>query len=52
MFTSIIESGAILVAVVVIVLMTAINDWKKERQFRSLHKQLEMDHRVAVLMNK
>ena len=42
---------AILVAVVVVVLVTAINDWTKERQFRGLQKKLDTDSRFSVIRN-
>ena len=38
-----IDGAAILAAVVIVVLVTAINDWTKERQFRGLQKRLESD---------
>lgn len=38
-----IDGAAILSAVVIVVLVTAINDWTKERQFRGLQKRLESD---------
>ena len=38
-----IEGAAILAAVVIVVLVTALNDWTKERQFRGLQKKLESD---------
>lgn len=47
-----IEGVAILVAVCVVVFVTALNDWKKERQFRSLKKQIEKDNRASVIRNK
>ena len=36
-------------AVVLVVLVTAINDWTKERQFRGLQKKLDTDARFSVL---
>lgn len=36
-------------AVVLVVIVTAINDWTKERQFRGLQKKLETDTRFSVL---
>ncbi|CAH8539609.1 unnamed protein product [Dicrocoelium dendriticum] len=44
-----IEGVAILCAVVVVVLVTATNDWQKERQFRGLQEKIESDHRMSVL---
>lgn len=38
-----IDGAAILVAVVIVVLVTAGNDWTKEQQFRDLQKKLESD---------
>ena len=32
-----------------VVLVTAINDWTKERQFRGLQKKLDTDARFSVL---
>jgi len=36
-------------AVVVVVLVTSINDWKKERQFRGLQKKIEHEHKFSTL---
>ncbi|GMT05949.1 hypothetical protein PENTCL1PPCAC_28123, partial [Pristionchus entomophagus] len=44
-----IEGVAILVAVVTIVMITALNDWSKERQFRGLQSKIESDHRFSVI---
>jgi len=44
-----IEGVAIIVAVVVVVLVTAINDWSKERQFRGLKKNVDRQHRFSVV---
>nr|CDS22742.1 plasma membrane calcium transporting ATPase 2 [Echinococcus granulosus] len=44
-----IEGVAILVAVVVVVLVVAFNDWSKERQFRGLQNKIESDHKFAVI---
>lgn len=44
-----IEGVAILVAVVVVVLVIAFNDWSKERQFRGLQNKIESDHKFAVI---
>jgi len=38
-----------LIAVVLVVFVTAINDWTKERQFRGLQKKLETDAKFSVL---
>jgi len=40
---------AILGAVVVVVLVTAFNDWRKERQFRGLQSKIEHEHKFATL---
>ncbi|NP_001028822.1 sperm plasma membrane calcium transporting ATPase [Strongylocentrotus purpuratus] len=44
-----IEGVAILAAVVIVVLVTAFNDWSKERQFRGLQNKLESEHTIAVI---
>ena len=44
-----IEGVAILVAVLVVVLVTAFNDWQKERQFRGLQSRIEHEHRFATI---
>ncbi|VDK32176.1 unnamed protein product [Taenia asiatica] len=44
-----IEGVAILVAVIVVVLVVAFNDWSKERQFRGLQNKIESDHKFAVI---
>jgi len=44
-----IEGVAILVAVLVVVLVTAFNDWRKERQFRGLQSKIEHEHKFATL---
>jgi Ca2+ transporting ATPase len=46
-----IEGAAILVAVVVVVFVTAFNDWQKERQFRQLQNKIESEHKFAVIRN-
>lgn len=38
-----IDGAAILSAVIIVVTVTAINDWTKERQFRGLQRRLESD---------
>ena len=47
--TAWIEGFAILVAVVLVVFITALNDWTKDRQFRGLQKKLDSDSRFSVL---
>ncbi|CAF5109265.1 unnamed protein product, partial [Rotaria sp. Silwood1] len=44
-----IEGVAILVAVLVVVLVTAFNDWRKERQFRGLQDKIEKDQQTSVI---
>ncbi|CAF1360295.1 unnamed protein product [Rotaria magnacalcarata] len=46
-----IEGAAIIVAVVVVVLVTAFNDWTKERQFRGLQSKIESDQKFNVVRN-
>ncbi|ESO12682.1 hypothetical protein HELRODRAFT_63344 [Helobdella robusta] len=46
-----IEGVAILAAVVVVVFVTAFNDWRKERQFRGLKNKIEGDHKFNVIRN-
>ncbi len=40
-----IEGAAIIIAVIVVVLVTAFNDWTKERQFRGLQSKIELDQK-------
>ncbi|KHN78491.1 Plasma membrane calcium-transporting ATPase 3 [Toxocara canis] len=44
-----IEGCAILVAVIVVVLVTALNDWSKEKQFRGLQSKIETEHKFSVI---
>lgn len=44
-----IEGVAILIAVAIVVFVTAFNDWSKERQFRGLQNKLESEHTIAVI---
>ncbi|CAF0924356.1 unnamed protein product [Adineta ricciae] len=46
-----IEGAAIIVAVIVVVLVTAFNDWTKERQFRGLQSKIELDQKFNVVRN-
>jgi P-type Ca2+ transporter type 2B len=46
-----IEGIAILVAVIVVVFVTAFNDWRKERQFRGLQSKIEHEHKFATIRN-
>ncbi|VDN97833.1 unnamed protein product [Rodentolepis nana] len=44
-----IEGVAILVAVIVVVLVVAVNDWQKEKQFRGLQNRIEAEQKFTVL---
>ncbi|CAF1627067.1 unnamed protein product [Didymodactylos carnosus] len=44
-----IEGVAILAAVLVVVFVTALNDWRKERQFRGLQSKIEKDKVTSVV---
>lgn len=44
-----IEGLAILISVAVVVLVTAFNDYTKERQFRGLQSRIEGEHKFAVI---
>ncbi|KAI1710590.1 e1-E2 ATPase domain-containing protein [Ditylenchus destructor] len=44
-----IEGAAILFCVVVVVLVTAVNDYSKERQFRNLQAKIETGHKFSVI---
>ncbi|XP_014668842.1 PREDICTED: plasma membrane calcium-transporting ATPase 3-like [Priapulus caudatus] len=44
-----IEGVAILVSVVVVVLVTAFNDYTKEKQFRGLQSRIEHEHKFCVI---
>lgn len=44
-----IEGVAILGAVIIVVLVTAFNDWRKEKQFRGLQERIDGDHKFAVI---
>ncbi len=44
-----IEGVAILVAVIIVVLVTAFTDWSKERQFRGLQNRIEGDQMFNVI---
>lgn len=44
-----IEGAAILIAVIVVVLVTAFNDWSKEKQFRGLQAKIDTEHKFAVI---
>ena len=36
-------------AVLVVMLVTAFNDWRKERQFRGLQSKIEKDQQASVI---
>uniref|UniRef100_A0A336KVS7 Calcium-transporting ATPase n=1 Tax=Culicoides sonorensis TaxID=179676 RepID=A0A336KVS7_CULSO len=44
-----IEGLAILISVIVVVIVTAFNDYSKERQFRGLQNRIEGEHKFAVI---
>ncbi|XP_051173458.1 plasma membrane calcium-transporting ATPase 2 isoform X1 [Leptopilina boulardi] len=44
-----IEGLAILISVIVVVIVTAFNDYSKERQFRGLQSRIEGEHRFSVI---
>lgn len=44
-----IEGLAILIAVIVVVLVTAFNDWRKEKQFRGLQSKIEHEHKFSTI---
>lgn len=44
-----IEGVAILVSVIVVVFVTAFNDYTKERQFRGLQSRIEHEHMFSVI---
>lgn len=44
-----IEGLAILISVIVVVIVTAFNDYTKERQFRGLQNRIEGEHKFAVI---
>uniref|UniRef100_T1GPL9 Uncharacterized protein n=1 Tax=Megaselia scalaris TaxID=36166 RepID=T1GPL9_MEGSC len=44
-----IEGLAILISVIVVVLVTAFNDYSKERQFRGLQSRIEGEHKFSAI---
>ncbi|XP_023282572.1 plasma membrane calcium-transporting ATPase 2 isoform X2 [Seriola lalandi dorsalis] len=44
-----IEGAAILLSVVCVVLVTAFNDWSKEKQFRGLQNRIEQEQKFQVV---
>uniref|UniRef100_A0A7E4V3B7 Calcium-transporting ATPase n=1 Tax=Panagrellus redivivus TaxID=6233 RepID=A0A7E4V3B7_PANRE len=47
--TAWIEGAAILLSVIVVVLVTAVNDYSKERQFQNLRNKIETGHQFSVI---
>ncbi|KAM8814660.1 plasma membrane calcium-transporting ATPase 4 isoform 2-T3 [Rhynchonycteris naso] len=46
-----IEGAAILFSVIIVVLVTAFNDWSKEKQFRGLQNRIEMEQKFSIIRN-
>ncbi|CAK6439756.1 unnamed protein product [Pipistrellus nathusii] len=46
-----IEGAAILFSVIIVVLVTAFNDWSKEKQFRGLQNRIEREQKFSVIRN-
>jgi len=46
-----IDGFAILVAVAVVSLVTAVNDWQKEKQFRALQGKIDKEQMIDVIRN-
>ncbi|XP_027701570.1 plasma membrane calcium-transporting ATPase 3, partial [Vombatus ursinus] len=44
-----IEGAAILLSVICVVLVTAFNDWSKEKQFRGLQSRIEQEQKFQVI---
>ncbi|XP_017296560.1 plasma membrane calcium-transporting ATPase 1-like isoform X4 [Kryptolebias marmoratus] len=44
-----IEGAAILFSVIIVVLVTAFNDWSKEKQFRGLQNRIEKEQKFTVI---
>ncbi|XP_036286955.1 plasma membrane calcium-transporting ATPase 2 isoform X3 [Pipistrellus kuhlii] len=44
-----IEGAAILLSVICVVLVTAFNDWSKEKQFRGLQSRIEQEQKFTVI---
>lgn len=44
-----IEGAAILVSVIIVVFVTAFNDYTKEKQFRGLQSRIEHEHKFSVI---
>ncbi|KAM9005814.1 plasma membrane calcium-transporting ATPase 4 isoform X1 [Sarcophilus harrisii] len=46
-----IEGAAILFSVAIVVLVTAFNDWSKEKQFRGLQSRIEQEQKFSIIRN-
>ncbi|XP_032238959.1 plasma membrane calcium-transporting ATPase 4 isoform X2 [Nematostella vectensis] len=46
-----IDGFAILIAVCIVALVTAVNDYQKEQQFRGLQSKIELEHKFTVIRN-
>ncbi|XP_051854545.1 plasma membrane calcium-transporting ATPase 4 isoform X1 [Antechinus flavipes] len=46
-----IEGAAILFSVTIVVLVTAFNDWSKEKQFRGLQNRIEQEQKFSIIRN-
>uniref|UniRef100_A0A5F7Z901 Calcium-transporting ATPase n=1 Tax=Macaca mulatta TaxID=9544 RepID=A0A5F7Z901_MACMU len=46
-----IEGAAILFSVIIVVLVTAFNDWSKEKQFRGLQNRIEQEQKFSIIRN-
>lgn len=46
-----IEGAAILASVIIVVLVTAFNDWSKEKQFRGLQSRIELEQKFSIIRN-
>ncbi|XDA81395.1 hypothetical protein R6Z07M_011298 [Ovis aries] len=45
------ENEPILFSVIIVVLVTAFNDWSKEKQFRGLQNRIEKEQKFSVIRN-
>lgn len=46
-----IEGAAILASVIIVVFVTAFNDWSKEKQFRGLQSRIELEQKFSIIRN-
>ena len=46
-----IEGAAIILAVIVVIFVTAFNDWTKEKQFRGLQNKIEHEQKFNLIRN-